>query len=508
MKAYPSHAARTLIPAFLRQKLLTGTVGEYHLSQLALLGLQRIQDEPELLNDRIAVYADMLLAAWEQRFSGNVTSLLDLDRMARILGPEQRTLLKGYNGALPPGIELDRDLIAQTDLPECMKLRLEGDWYRLHQDLAQAVGSYERSLAVTLLPETLYRLADAHALQGNRQKAVGALRRYVALRPWSVHGLLRLYDLAFERDISGTSPQGKGALLLYTWNHAARLDEMLRSLSKTTSPDFRPQIFALNNGSTDGTDAVLGRWKDVYGEQLTIIDLPVNIGAPAARNWLMELPEVKACDWAVYLDDDILLPPDWPGYFGASMEAYPEADVYGARFVSMDKPSEIQSADYHLFEPEMKQPSDEPYGQILISGLQGQLPDYGYFTFMRPCASVTGCVHLFRMKALQESGGFSLVFSPSQFDDFELDLRMDLKGKLPVYNGHLAIRHVRRSADGDAERLDRKRIALLRSHMAALESLYSPQDLETIRELDARVAEEDLHRKEAKLYNLFREKEG
>jgi hypothetical protein len=112
------------------------------------------------------------------------------------------------------------------------------------------------------------------------------------------------------------------------------------------------------------------------------------------------------------------------------------------------------------------------------------------------------------MKALQESGGFSLVFSPSQFDDFELDLRMDLKGKLPVYNGHLAIRHVRRSADGDAERLDRKRIALLRSHMAALESLYSPQDLETIRELDARVAEEDLHRKEAKLCNLFREKEG
>jgi hypothetical protein len=44
--------------------------------------------------------------------------------------------------------------------------------------------------------------------------------------------------------------------------------------------------------------------------------------------------------------------------------------------------------------------------------------------------------------------------------------------------------------------------------MAALQSLYSPQDLETIRELDARGAEQDLHRKEARLYNLFREKEG
>jgi hypothetical protein len=107
-----------------------------------------------------------------------------------------------------------------------------------------------------------------------------------------------------------------------------------------------------------------------------------------------------------------------------------------------------------------------------------------------------------------ESGGFSLVFSPSQFDDFELDLRMDLKGKLPVYNGHLAIRHVRRSAIGDNEHIDRKRIALVRSHLMALQSTYSPQELKTIRELDARIAEQDLQSKEASLYNLFREKEG
>jgi hypothetical protein len=55
--------------------------------------------------------------------------------------------------------------------------------------------------------------------------------------------------------------------------------------------------------------------------------------------------------------------------------------------------------------------------------------------------------------------------------------------------------------------MDRKRVALLRSHMAALQSLYSPQDLEIIRQLDAKIAEQDLHRKEAKLFNLFREKE-
>lgn len=41
---------------------------------------------------------------------------------------------------------------------------------------------------------------------------------------------------------------------------------------------------------------------------MTVINVPVNIGAPAARNWLMKLSDVKACDWAIYLDDDILLP--------------------------------------------------------------------------------------------------------------------------------------------------------------------------------------------------------
>lgn len=499
---YPSHTARALVPSFLRQKLLAGTVGEYHLYNLALIGLNHIQDEPEYLKARAGLYADMLLAAWEQRFACSVSSLLDLDRMVRVLGPGRRALLQRLKVSLPEGIELDLNLIERTDLPECMKKRLNGDYYRLQQDIGSAATFYEQSLAVTILPETLYRLADVQVLLGNKKKATALLREYLKLRPWSVHGLLRLYDVVFGRDVPGTPPDGKGALLLYTWNHADCLDDMLRSLSETAPSNFRPHIFALNNGSTDETGSVLQKWKDFFGERMTVINVPVNIGAPAARNWLMKLSDVKACDWAIYLDDDILLPPDWPGYFGASMAAYPEAEVYGARFVTMDRAYQIQSADYHLFESDVQQERGDFLGQIAISGLQGQVHDYGYFSFMRPCVSVTGCVHLFRMKALQESGGFGLVFSPSQFDDFELDLRMALKRKLPVYNGHLAIRHVQRSA----RNTDRNRIAFVRGHLAALQSLYSPKDLSAIRELDARIAEQDLSRKEARLSNLLRKK--
>lgn len=146
---YPSHTARALVPSFLRQKLLAGTVGEYHLYNLALIGLNHIQDEPEYLKARAGLYADMLLAAWEQRFACSVSSLLDLDRMVRVLGPGRRALLQRLKVSLPEGIELDLNLIERTDLPECMKKRLNGDYYRLQQDIGSAATFYEQS---SLLP--------------------------------------------------------------------------------------------------------------------------------------------------------------------------------------------------------------------------------------------------------------------------------------------------------------------------------------------------------------------
>ena len=47
--------------------------------------------------------------------------------------------------------------------------------------------------------------------------------------------------------------------------------------------------------------------------------------APAARNWLMHLPEVREACWAAYIDDDIHLPPDWLPRLGAAAARYPEA---------------------------------------------------------------------------------------------------------------------------------------------------------------------------------------
>jgi hypothetical protein len=69
---------------------------------------------------------------------------------------------------------------------------------------------------------------------------------------------------------------------------------------------------------------------------------------------------------------------------------------------------------------------------------------------MRPCASVTGCCHLFRSASLFETGLFDVRYSPSQFDDFEHDLRHVMLGDMPVYQGHLRIPHLRRTGSYSA----------------------------------------------------------
>jgi len=68
--------------------------------------------------------------------------------------------------------------------------------------------------------------------------------------------------------------------------------------------------------------------------------------------------------------------------------------------------------------------------------LQG--PDWGLFDYAGPCASVTGCCHLFRRADLvaptNQGGGFSLAL-----------MRMLAAGGFAAYTGHVRVRHRKRS---------------------------------------------------------------
>lgn len=306
------------------------------------------------------------------------------------------------------------------------------------RELAALVADFPSQAAWQLLAEARLRL-------GEREAAVAALAGVVAARPFDCLALCRLYDLATGACDAVASLPGSLAVLLYSFNSAARLDRTLTALAET---DWRfapagggPCLVALDNGSRDDTAAVLAGWRERLGGRLAVVSLPVNVGAPAARNWLAALPAVRERDFAAYLDDDALVPPDWLGRFGAAVAACPESGVWGCRIVGIGAPAFIQCADSHLF------PTPRPAGgfgrAFDLASPWLVTPDAGQYAVVRPCATVTGCCHLFRTAVLDAAGGFDIRFSPTQYDDLDHDLRLLLAGRVPCYQGHLRVIHAK-----------------------------------------------------------------
>lgn len=268
--------------------------------------------------------------------------------------------------------------------------------------------------------------------------------------PWNTSLLMCVHDLLAGLNGDQRPLLGSTAILLYSWNKALELDITLRSL--LASDLSGASIFVLDNGSTDATGEVLVSWQARFEATLgagrfTTISLPVNIGAPAARNWLLHLDVVQAHDFICYLDDDVEVPEDWLLKFGAAVRQYPDAGVWGCKVVDHVNASLIQSADSHLHvspeeQTDLSRTAPNPFK---LTDLHIQTLDAGLFNIMRPCASVTGCCHLFRTRVLLESGDFAIHLSPSQYDDMEHDLRLCETGLFPVYQGHLQIRHKKRT---------------------------------------------------------------
>jgi len=320
-----------------------------------------------------------------------------------------------------------------------------GELALLSGRLPRAEDLLRQSLAAMPTPAARARLAEVLVRQGGRG---AALREYAAVRqarPFDVLALSRLHDLASGLAGRVAALPGSLAVLLYSYRNAALLDRTLAALAATDWGQAPiaggPRLFVLDNGSPDGTASVLAGWKDRLGARLEMVSLPVNVGAPAARNWLAALPGVRERDFAAYLDDDAVAPADWIGRLGAAVAAYPDAGVWGCRVVGIDAPHHVQSGDAHLL-PTPRQ--DGEYARafdLARPWLAG--PNWGQFAVCRPCASVTGCCHLFRTDVLTAVGGFDIRFSPSQYDDLDHDLRLLASGRTPVFQGHLAVVHAK-----------------------------------------------------------------
>lgn len=334
-----------------------------------------------------------------------------------------------------------------------------------------AAGTYRQCLESFPLPIIEERLATAWLRSGKLDRGAELLRHCADTRPWNVSLWLRLHELSVGGATQVAALPGRTMVLGYSWNKADDLAGTLDSLARSELGDVHVRI--LDNGSTDGTADVIRRFVDLFGsDRAAMISLPVNVGAPAARNWLMSLPEVQESEFAAYIDDDISLPGDWLLRLGAAAQRYPDAGVWGCKVVNFDGPARVQCGEHNLA------PVMETRQQVLTSPIMLQDGDFGQADYIRPCASVTGCVHLFRTQRLLENGPFDLRFSPTQLDDLERDLRMVLGGKHAVYTGFLAIPHKRTS--GSVSEVGKAESANARANLNKLLAKYTPEEFEAM----------------------------
>ncbi|WP_319542983.1 glycosyltransferase family A protein [uncultured Pseudodesulfovibrio sp.] len=348
-----------------------------------------------------------------------------------------------------------------------------------HGKCKAAVRVYESLLERFGISIVGLNLATAYAGTGEKDKALALLQEVLREFPLHTSALLLMDSLAFpaNRDVR---LEGKCVVSIYSYNKA---DELARTLESVLASDLSEQvgdisIKVLVNGSEDGSLDVVKAAQARFDGILDVVDLPVNVGAPAARNWLIDAAWKDKAEWIVFLDDDVIVPHDWLRGFAAGTEEFPDAGVWGCHVRDAVSPSITQHADGFVL---CREDAAKQGGRVVLHEPSTECLIPLQANYRRYASSVTGCCHLFRLEELRQRKGFDLLFSPSQFDDLDLDLRMLQDGKPAAYLGDVDIRHLRlsnhlRAQSEEAERQSCNHRQLLEDrHDKHLESILNTQ---------------------------------
>ncbi|WP_285906283.1 glycosyltransferase family 2 protein [Pseudodesulfovibrio pelocollis] len=291
-----------------------------------------------------------------------------------------------------------------------------------------ATGETERALALwpgvaagAICEVELNCTAELFAASGDMDRAAACYARSLEIDPAQTPARLRLAELQSPTLADAALPDQRDVTIcLYTWNKADHLERTLSSLAGTSLG--RARIRVLLNGCTDRSAEVAEAARALFpGRDYAVVALPVNVGAPAARNWLGALPEVRASEFVAYIDDDVDLPGDWLAHFLTVMEHHPDTAVVGCKVVFGSDPRMIQYLyrAFALARPEIIKLTDP---------CQVAQMDRGHYDFVRETDTVMGCCHLLRTASMPDGPEFDLRYSPTQLDDIAHDLTLRLRG--------------------------------------------------------------------------------
>lgn len=319
-------------------------------------------------------------------------------------------------------------------IPPFLSSYVLGDIYLARFEYAKALEQYEISEKKCSSPGLWEKIGHCYKMLGDREKAKDFWLKTLSSRVWDLSLAFKLHDLIYNLDLPLDIPPGQGIVLLSGWTHADHLDNTFKKLMESKLGPTK--ILVADNGESYGAEKVLEKWEERFNGKLEKIVFPVNIGRPAARNWLLADKRVKGCDWVVFLDGNVEVSPDWLGYFGRSMQIFPHGDIFGCKVVDKDLPHQVQIVDINLEEDLATDLEPNPYSLLFNSE---SLFDAGEHDYLCPSMSVAEVCQLVTRKSLNRVGSYDISFLPSRLSNLDRNLRSVEKNSIPIYNGSLKV---------------------------------------------------------------------
>lgn len=352
-------------------------------------------------------------------------------------------------------LDLEQDLplgegwLEQCKVPPILQSLLDGQLMKY----CLLRGKYERARDILArMPEQmedevwLNHAAEIYARTSDQKKGVSCYQTSLRRDPLQVPVRYRLEELEQHFRPDPALLGGHVAVFLYSFNKSELLQQTLRSLAASERGSAKVVVL-LNNCTDDSLAAVNSINGELFAGTLEIISLPVNIGAPAARNWLLATEHGQKADYVAFLDDDVEVPTDWLVKLLTVLRLNPNAGVVGAKILAPGTPKRYQ----YLYRNISVARDD-------LLRISLDTPNFNYdcgvYDFIRPTANVMGCCHVFTRAALDAVPWFDIRFSPTQMDDISHDLDLCLRGFQVMYCGLVECVHHQNSGIGRNTALD------------------------------------------------------
>ena len=236
-------------------------------------------------------------------------------------------------------------------------------------------------------------------------------------------------------------------VVVANWNRKELLRACLESLARQTHHSF--EVIVVDNGSTDGSPALIEEMAKSFPVRLRLIANQANLGFCAANNQGIFATDTEL---VALLNNDAEAAPGWLGALEQAIRQGQDVGMAASKVLVWEDPTRIDKCGHLIY----------PDGQNRGRG-SGQ-PDRGQFDRTEEVLWPDGCAAMYRRAMLEDIGGFDEDFF-AYADDAELGLRARWAGWRCLYTPDAVVRHHRGATLGlgSARRLtliERNRVLL------------------------------------------------